>query len=268
MKKVVASLAAVAAVVFLANSASATRVDNPITICHATASFTNPYVEITVDTSSTAFAGHEGHTGPIFDGVDKGWGDIIPPTSDDGTINVTPLNWPSGQSILDNGCVPSQESPPPCEEDCPSSPPPTTPPPTGPSAFVFSSCTDTFVRIVNGPTNLAIMVDGVETDYTAATGDIDLGQLANGTVVEVIGPFSTVFFTVANTNCSTTPPTVPPSHPPFHPTFTPTWTPSQPLPAVLAFTGANVTKPALALGFLFLTGMGALWWARRRSLAK
>jgi len=80
----------------------------PITLCHATDSRTNPYVKITVDIASTAFAGHEGHLGPIFSSqLPKGtkWGDIIPPKSDNGQFSVTPRNWNGeGQTLLRNGC--------------------------------------------------------------------------------------------------------------------------------------------------------------------
>ena len=82
--------------------------DHQITICHATSSYTNPYVVITVDVASTQLAGHEGHDGPVFfTAIAKhtDWGDIIPPTSNGGTIAVTPKNWSAqGQSIWANGC--------------------------------------------------------------------------------------------------------------------------------------------------------------------
>ena len=108
----VPQLAFVAFAVF-ATTASATKPpDHKITICHATDSYTNPYVVITVDVASVQFAGHQGHDGPIFfPDIPKHekWGDIIPPTSNDGTRPVTPKNWtPLGQSIWANGCrVPS-----------------------------------------------------------------------------------------------------------------------------------------------------------------
>jgi hypothetical protein len=82
--------------------------DHEITICHATGSYSNPYVVITVDVASTQLAGHVGHDGPVFfTAIAKhtDWGDIIPPTSNGGTIAVTPKNWSAqGQSIWANGC--------------------------------------------------------------------------------------------------------------------------------------------------------------------
>jgi hypothetical protein len=94
----------------LAHVAGATSPpDHQITLCHATDSYTNPYVVITVDVASVRFAGHEGHDGPIFfPAIAKHtkWGDIIPPASNDGTRAVTPKNWSAeGQSIWADGCA-------------------------------------------------------------------------------------------------------------------------------------------------------------------
>jgi hypothetical protein len=58
-----------------------------VTICHATSSTKNPYVSITVSTSSVDelnnefLNGHGDHTGPVYvEGMEPGdWGDIIPP---------------------------------------------------------------------------------------------------------------------------------------------------------------------------------------------
>jgi hypothetical protein len=79
----------------LAHVAGATSPpDHQITLCHATDSYTNPYVVITVDVASVRFAGHEGHDGPIFfPAIAKHtkWGDIIPPASNDGTRAVIDL---------------------------------------------------------------------------------------------------------------------------------------------------------------------------------
>lgn len=94
-----------------------------VTICHRTASHTNPYVQITVDQSAifnngVVPNGHGTHTGPIFPSVgpDGKWGDIIPPFDGYPGQNFTT----QGQAILNNGCkIPG--------------PPTTTTPPTSPT---------------------------------------------------------------------------------------------------------------------------------------
>lgn len=79
--------------VVVASPASATP-SGPVTICHATASYDNPYVVITVNTSSVKEMerffkeqgenGHGTHTGKVFDPTTNksgdNWGDIIPPS--------------------------------------------------------------------------------------------------------------------------------------------------------------------------------------------
>lgn len=89
-----------------------------VTLCHATNSNTNPYVEITVDVASVLNRhGHAGHTGPVWDLSLKGqhisWGDVIPAftyTAPDGSSQSYPgMNDDgSGAAILGNGCdIPS-----------------------------------------------------------------------------------------------------------------------------------------------------------------
>ncbi len=106
----------------LASTATATQ-PNPshkVTICHATDSYTNPYVRETVDIASSGYlkAGHNGHTGPVFYvAIPKHtkWGDIIPPYTYQpaGTKkNPNPplfsypgLNWNAdGRAIYDLNC--------------------------------------------------------------------------------------------------------------------------------------------------------------------
>ena len=88
-----------------------------VTICHATSSETNPYVNPTVDIASAGYgdkAGHAGHgrdgvwyPGAKADGFD--WGDIIPPY-DYGDFHYAGLNWTTaGQTIYDNGCKVPEE---------------------------------------------------------------------------------------------------------------------------------------------------------------
>lgn len=88
-----------------------------VTICHATDSATNPYVEITVDIASSGYvkAGHADHIGPVptsqadvdqfkADGIH--WGDVIPAYHYDPTnFDYPGLNVPEGQFLLDNGCA-------------------------------------------------------------------------------------------------------------------------------------------------------------------
>ena len=83
-----------------------------VTICHATNSESNPYLEISVSVSSSGYlhGGHADHTGPIWYPGAKGdgvtWGDIIPaydyaPAS----FHFPGLNVPDGTTVLENGCV-------------------------------------------------------------------------------------------------------------------------------------------------------------------
>lgn len=74
---------------------------NKVTVCHATASETNPYVLILVDDNSTTFEGHLSHV-------------TDPQTNPDGTDRpdiIEGVNVPAGFSLA----------------DCTQAPPPTTP---------------------------------------------------------------------------------------------------------------------------------------------
>ena len=81
------------------------------TICHATASNTNPYV-INTPNKNGNVSGHAKHTGPLWTpGLKKAhqwWGDIIPPFdyNDHGTAaHFAGLNWTAaGQAWFANGC--------------------------------------------------------------------------------------------------------------------------------------------------------------------
>ena len=107
-KAAIGSLAALGMIAALTMPALATPgEEHKQTICHATHSETNPYVQITVDYA--AIDGeknndHSHHLGPVWysgakaDGVD--WGDIIPPTE-----GVNPgQNWEDGEAIWLNDC--------------------------------------------------------------------------------------------------------------------------------------------------------------------
>ena len=67
-----------------------------ITICHATASDTNPYVTETVDEASIENPSGHGSSGINAD-------DIIPPFTD-GSFVFPGQNWDAGQAIWNNGC--------------------------------------------------------------------------------------------------------------------------------------------------------------------
>jgi hypothetical protein len=89
----------------LVPNALAAPTEHKVTICHATASHTNPYVKITVDYHSITQGGHGGHEGPVFDpSLTTKWGDIIPPFDLGEDATFPGANWDEGQSILTNGC--------------------------------------------------------------------------------------------------------------------------------------------------------------------
>ena len=88
--------------------------EHKVTICHRTDSYSNPYVEITVDVASIFRQGHDGHDGPVFypeiPKHDK-WGDIIPAFDYGDDQHYDGMNLTDeGQAILDNGCVIPPES--------------------------------------------------------------------------------------------------------------------------------------------------------------
>lgn len=98
-----------------------------VTICHRTASNTNPYVVISPSKMSIVKdAGHDSHEGPVYPdtGLDGKWGDIIPPFSyyaseQDRRSGAEPLqypgsaNWTSGGAdAYAAGCEFSEPEPP------------------------------------------------------------------------------------------------------------------------------------------------------------
>ena len=82
-----------------ASAASATNADpHKVTICHATASQSNPYVTISVDVASIIGDSGHGHSGVNA-------GDIIPPFTVPGDASYAGNNWTdAGQAIFANGC--------------------------------------------------------------------------------------------------------------------------------------------------------------------
>jgi LPXTG-motif cell wall-anchored protein len=92
-RKILSAAGVVAILIGAATFASAAPPPK-VTICHATASATNPYVQITVDADAVNGAGHgQDHSGHA--------GDIIPPVA-----GVTSgQNWDAtGQAIYNAGC--------------------------------------------------------------------------------------------------------------------------------------------------------------------
>ena len=106
----IAAAVGVAMSLGVAMPAGATPGDpHQITLCHATGSRSNPYVQVTVDVASVlGDHGHGGHTGPVFSpDLDKhvAWGDIIP-AFDYGPGEQYPgMNLADGQATLDAGCT-------------------------------------------------------------------------------------------------------------------------------------------------------------------
>lgn len=230
-------------------------------------------ITITVDGTNVSnpatFNGSQTLSGPLPAGA-----------ADDGSVTVT-ASWkhilqPVVQTqTFEVYCSTPTETPPPpppCEQTeagCETPTPP--PPPTSPEVFIFSSCDGTFIRGI-GSGILNVTIDGVLTQYTYSGTDIQLGQLADGTVV--VAGFQggdTKTLTVDNGECSVTPtpsPTPPPpTTPPWHPTWTPAPQPVQPNgpPANTAFTGApsNTVPLAGAAGVFLITGIAAILRSRK-----
>ena len=155
----------------LMGPASATS--NPkVTVCHATASAQNPYVAITVATSSIAEGnnvkpnGHGTHTGPVFDPQggrhQQAWGDIIPAFS--GANSFAGLNLSdAGRAILSNGCAVVAPSPTPTESESEHS----TPTPTE-SESEHSTPTPTPTETTPAPTPTDTTPAPTPTDTTPA----------------------------------------------------------------------------------------------------
>src|SRR4051794_17211742 len=173
----------------VASAAPATK----YTICHATNSESNPYVQITVNESAVDGFGkndHTHHTGQIWAAGDKAagvvWGDIIPPTP--GAPGG--LNWEEGEAILDDGCDVGQ------------------PPPEGVAPDMSIEKTGTASGHPGDPVNYTLSVQNVGTGPTAGTttvADNLPSGLTDGTIAFTSGDGTWVCDVAASAtpSCST-----------------------------------------------------------------
>lgn len=100
--KLITGLSTIVAIVGL-NLGAAFADTAKVTLCHATASNTNPYVRITVATAGAYHGHYTQHQGAVYPGSGGKWGDIIPPFSYQNQNYQ--LNWDAaGQAIFNNGC--------------------------------------------------------------------------------------------------------------------------------------------------------------------
>ena len=156
--------------------ASATPSDK-VTICHATASTSNPYTVNTISTSSVDevgnkyLNGHGDHIGPVFaPGATSKWGDIIPPFTDATSGKSFPgYNWTSeGQTIWNAGCTSPATSPSPTPTSTSPTPTPTSTSPTPTPTETSGSPTPT-------PTSVAVTIchatGSTSNPYTTNTVD-------------------------------------------------------------------------------------------------
>ena len=119
--KVGAGVAVVLTLLCVLSTPAVAKPQDKVTICHATSSVTNPYVQNTVNENAIVkpngqTKGHGEHTGPVY--PEPGWGDIIPSfqyTNDHGGTSTYPgLHWDTdGQAVWNGGCLVVPTEPPP-----------------------------------------------------------------------------------------------------------------------------------------------------------
>jgi hypothetical protein len=134
-----------------------------ITLCHATDSYSNPYVTESVDIASPLFQGHDGHDGPVFYAAipkDTKWGDIIPAFDFGPGAQYAGKNWTdAGQAIQANDCT------------APDAIPTTTTSTTPPEDTTTTSTTESTT------TTTPVTVGGITT--TPSTGPGTIGNLGD-----------------------------------------------------------------------------------------
>lgn len=161
---------ALSAISLLGSAGSATppRPEHKVTLCHATDSYSNPYVVVTVDVASVLHHGHDGHDGPVFYATipkHQKWGDIIPsfdygPGERYGGKN----NNGAAMTMLGQGCKPSKPTWPP--------PPPTTCPPKTTTTAPHATTTapyNTTTTAPNGSTTTSTPVEETTTSSVASS---------------------------------------------------------------------------------------------------
>jgi hypothetical protein len=119
--KVGVGVAMVLTLLCVLSTPAVAKPQDKVTICHATSSVTNPYVQNTVNENAIVkpngeTKGHGEHTGPVY--PEPGWGDIIPSfqyTNDHGGTSTYPgLHWDTdGQAVWNGGCLVVPTEPPP-----------------------------------------------------------------------------------------------------------------------------------------------------------
>lgn len=167
--------------VTIANAATSTDQSDKVDICHASASMTNPYTVNKVDVSSVDsqgdkyLNGHGTHTGPVFDGSVKNWGDVIPPFTNPKTGTSFPgYNWSAlGQAIWANNCAITEPSPSPTPTETSASPTPTetsaSPTPsdsTPPAGEASTSAEPVAVAATEMPSPVAVAEQGTAPSET------------------------------------------------------------------------------------------------------
>lgn len=102
MRKLATLSVFVLALVVVFSSASAMTQEQTVTICHATASESNPYI-VNHPAADGDVSGHDSHEGGVF--PDDPWGDIIPPFDYGDGQHYEGKNWTAaGQAIWENEC--------------------------------------------------------------------------------------------------------------------------------------------------------------------
>ena len=228
--------------------------EHKVTLCHATASSSNPYTVIEVDVASVQFEGHDGHNGPIFYAEipkDEQWGDIIPAFDYGDGMQYAGKNWPAGQPIVDAGCVLA------------------TPGTTTTTAVPATTTTTTTVQ--PGTTTTTTTEPETTTTTSPPSTTTTTAPPTTTTTGSGVSPTTTVPPTSttapsATTTPATTPPTSTVNTEGEHAT-TPASTATAPGTRGLPFTGSGAVP--LAMGGLVLVATGsALALGRRRQLAR